>query len=275
MPVASVPSESPFRVVAPQGRVRPVVVSVPHCGLELPGDVAARLDPALARALPDTDFFVDELYGFAPALGVTLISARFSRYVVDLNRDPSGARLYTDGRKETALVPTTSFAGGPLYVGAMPTEAEVDARVARYFEPYHAQVDALVAELRRTFRHVLFWDAHSIKRLVPTIRPEPFPDMILGDQRGKTAAAALSTAAADGLGASGLRLARNDPFMGGYLTRRVGRPESGVHALQLEMSQDVYMDAERDRRDPARQGRVATMLAGVLARLADVVEQLP
>ena len=81
----------------------------------MPDAIAARLTPA-ARALPDTDWHVEKLFAFARDIGATLIVATHSRYVVDLNRDPSGAALYP-GADNTELCPTRTFADEPIYGG--------------------------------------------------------------------------------------------------------------------------------------------------------------
>jgi N-formylglutamate amidohydrolase len=253
----------------------PIVVSCPHVGTAIPPDLAAGMT-AEALATPDTDWFVHDLYGFAPAMGITLIHARYSRFVIDLNRDPAGSRLYHDGRAETSLVPTRSFGLVPLYHGTVPDEAEVARRLRVYYEPYHAEVRRLLRELRNRHENVLFFDAHSIKRLVPSIRSEAFADVILGDQKGRSAAPALSEAALAALRdpARALLVAHNEPFIGGYLTRTMGEPPLGIHALQLEMSQDLYMDEAAARRDEAKERRVQEALVPLFERLAVTLEAL-
>jgi len=86
----------------------PLIVSVPHAGRHVPDAIALRLSPP-ARRVPDTDWHVDKLYRFVAATGATLIAATHSRYVVDLNRDPSGTALYP-GADNTELCPTRTFA---------------------------------------------------------------------------------------------------------------------------------------------------------------------
>lgn len=262
-----------FDITPPTGTPVPIVVSVPHCGTSVPPEIAGRL---VETKLPDTDWFVDELYDFAPRLGITVIRARYSRYVIDLNRDPGGVKLYADGRQETELVPTRSFAGLALYRGSTPKDAEIAERRKLYYEPYHAEVAAQLAALSaKGFKHVLLWEAHSILRHVPTIRKEPFPDLMLGDRKGETADASLSRAALDALRKGGRwTVAHNDPFMGGYLTRKFGRPSTGTHAIQLEMSQDVYMDAANAQRAPAKMKPVQTLLEGTLATVASALARL-
>ena len=115
----------------------PLLVSFPHTGLELPPDCAAGL-VSVQRARHDADWHIDRLYAFAHDLGATIVHTALSRTVIDVNRDPSGASLYT-GQVTTGLVPTESFDGLPLYrEGAAPTAQEIERRKELYFAPYHA-----------------------------------------------------------------------------------------------------------------------------------------
>ena len=63
----------------------PLLVSVPHDGICLSGDIAARLTPAALR-VPDTDWHIARLYDFARGMGASMIVPMHSRYVIDLNR---------------------------------------------------------------------------------------------------------------------------------------------------------------------------------------------
>ncbi len=264
-----------LNIIPAKGKRVPIIVSCPHVGTEIPLDIAREMDPGHVVNVPDTDWFVHELYGFAPDMGITLVHAGFSRYVIDLNRDPAGTKLYADGRAETQLVPVQSFAGKPLYRNDGPDAKEVARRREKYFDPYHVALQAMLGGMRKEAKHVLFFDAHSIQRRVPSIRPEPFTDVIVGDQKGKTAAAALSETAVAALKKAGLSVAHNDPFMGGYLTRSMGKPETGIHALQLEMSQDIYMNEPKALRDEQKQKKVAAHLQTLFTALIETLGKLP
>ncbi|HEY9143921.1 MAG TPA: N-formylglutamate amidohydrolase, partial [Arenimonas sp.] len=123
----------------------PLLVSLPHDGIALPEDIAARVTDA-ARGVPDTDWYVGRLYDFARALGASVLVPNYSRYVVDLNRPQDDVSLYP-GQNTTGLCPARRFTGDPIYLpGKEPTPEEVAARVERYWRPYH---DALQEELQR------------------------------------------------------------------------------------------------------------------------------
>lgn len=231
----------PFHIRPPEGEATPLIVSIPHTGTELPDEIAGRLTVA-GRVLADTDWHLHDLYDFAPALGATTIFARYSRYVVDLNRPPDAAPLYP-GRFETTLVPATTFDGEPLYGGGdAPDDGEIARRREAYFAPYHARLEALLEETRARFGYALLFDAHSIRSTVPSLFEGRLPDLVLGTADGRAAAAPIAEAVAASNAASGLGHAVDRPFKGGYITRRYGRPKEHVHALQLEMAQDLYMD---------------------------------
>ena len=219
----------------------PLVVSMPHSGEAL-GPFAACMTDA-ANLIADTDWHLPRLYGFLPELGATVLSACYSRYVIDLNRDPSGKSLYP-GQNVTELCPTTTFAEEPIYRhGGAPTGVDVRERTETYWHPYHA---ALVAELERVkaiHGYALLWDAHSIRSRVPRFFEGRLPDFNLGTNDGASCdpdlAEQVYAAAAD---ADGFTSVLNGRFKGGYITRRYGSPGTHVHAIQLELSQITYMD---------------------------------
>ncbi len=244
----------------------PLIVDVPHAGIELPQDIVARLTPA-ALALPDTDWHVDRLYEFAGDAGATTIFATHCRYVVDLNRDPSGASLYP-GADVTELVPTRTFASEPIYrEGEAPDATEIDVRRTRYFDSYHAALFAEIERVRARHGFAVLLDGHSIRSEVPRFFAGRLPDLNLGTAGGGSCAPDLQALAVDVLGAAnGFSHAINGRFKGGYVTRHYGEPVHGVHALQLEIAQRCYMDETPPYRwDQAR----AAVLRAVLARLVD------
>jgi N-formylglutamate deformylase len=219
----------------------PVLVSVPHAGMAIPDPLAKRMtDHALT--LPDTDFYVDKLYAAAPVLGCGLIVAEKSRYVIDLNRDPSGTPLYP-GADNTELCPLTTFGKAPIYrPGQEPDAAEIAERVARDWKPYHDAVEAELARLKAKFGIAVLWDGHSIPSQVPRFFEGRLPDLNLGSASGASADPSLTEVARTALDGPGMTLVVNGRFKGGYITRRYGRPAEGFHALQLEKAQIAYMD---------------------------------
>jgi N-formylglutamate deformylase len=266
-----------YRYVPPSSsKARAVLISVPHCGTMFPEDLKSFFKAKFVSSPEDTDWFVDELYDFAPKMGIGLIAANYSRYVIDLNRDPANSSLYSDGRSETELIPSKSFAGELLSENVHRlSSAETTERLDRYYWPYHHKIAALLKDLQNDHKHVLFFDAHSIKRFVPTIRKHPFPDMILGNQDNKTCDGKIIAAAKAVLSKEGgFNVSCNEPFKGGYLTRSIGNPQKGIHALQLEMPQDNYMNEVTVEIVKSKFQNIQRHLARMLAELAHITEQL-
>lgn len=251
----------------------PIVLGLPHTGTWIPDDIAARLTP-LGRTLADTDWHIERLYdGLLD--GVTTVRATFHRYVIDANRDPSGASLYP-GQNTTGLVPLTDFDGEPLWLKP-PTEAEIAARRKRYHAPYHA---ALRSELDAAIkRHgiAILYDCHSIRAKIPFLFDGKLPDFNIGTNQGQSCAATLearvvATCAADPAYSSVL----NGRFKGGWTTRHYGRPDQGVHAIQMELAQSTYLQTESApfAYDLKKATRLRKTLAEILSALAAMATTL-
>lgn len=239
----------------------PLIVSIPHAGTSLPVDIVQALaDPD--AALADTDWHVDRLYAFAADLGATLVVTAISRTVIDVNRDPSGASLYP-GQATTDLCPVTRFDGTPLYrSGQSPDAAEIARRRALYFEPYHHALGHEIARLRAVHGAVVVYDAHSIASRVPRLFDGELPLFNIGTNGGVTCDPALSARIAQHCGPSHVV---NGRFRGGWITRRLGDPAAGVHAVQMELAQRAYLEEPGTGWDEARAAGVQSTLRTVLA----------
>lgn len=246
----------------------PLLIDVPHAGTHLPEALAARLS-SRALTLPDTDWYVDRLYDFAPALGAGLFVATHSRYVVDLNRAPENTALYP-GADNTEVCPSTDFECHPLYAdGEAPDADETAARLAQYWQPYHDRLAAEIATLYERFGVAVVLDGHSIKSVLPRFFEGTLPDLNLGTAEGRSADLGLRKRLFDLLNeAEGFEAVCDERFTGGYITRHYGRPEKGVHVVQLELAQTNYLDEAVPARLDA--GRTAALVM-VLKRVATVL----
>lgn len=247
----------------------PILLSVPHCGTTFPNEVKQDFKTDLIEAPDDTDWFVHKLYDFAPSLGITMIHANYSRWIIDLNRDPQSKPLYNDGRIITALCPTTTFFGDSIYVDERKevSQQETERRVQQYYMPYHNKLEELLTEKKKKFGKVLLWDCHSIRQQVPTIYKEKFPDLILGNADGSSASPQIVDIALNMLKQGDYSVSHNHPFKGGYITRNFGKPDDNVHALQLEMSKTMYMNDQEQQYDELRAAKMRELLKAVLSRL--------
>ncbi len=252
----------PFYIIEPTVKKVPFILSVPHCGTEFPKELKQDYIPDMMASPDDTDWFVQDLYNFANELGITIIYAKYSRWVIDLNRDPESKPLYNDGRIITGLTSTTDFFGKDIYISKskIPNQKEVERRLSTYYWPYYRKIEELLEERIQEFGKVLLWDAHSIRRSVPTIRKEFFPDMILGNNDGKTAAQNLIDTTLQNLSNGPFQVNHNTPFKGGHITRYFGNPTKNIHALQLEMNKILYMDDSETVFEENRANKMRTIL---------------
>jgi formiminoglutamase len=219
----------------------PIIVAFPHTGTEIPAEIEERLvSPWLARK--DTDWWIERLYDFAPALEITTIRTHISRTVIDVNRDPSGASLYP-GQATTSLCPVETFDGEPLYrEGQEPDDAEIDRRRTTWFYPYHSALSAEVERLRAAHPRIVLYDAHSIRRRIPRLFGGELPSLNIGTDDGKTCAPELAGAVEAICAASPFSHVVNGRFRGGWTTRHYGRPAEHVHAIQMELACHAYLD---------------------------------
>jgi N-formylglutamate deformylase len=250
----------------------PLLVSMPHVGTDIPDDVAATLMPC-AAARADTDWHLAELYGFAGEMGASVLSARWSRYLIDLNRPPENTNLYP-GQDTTGLCPVDTFGRERLYrEGMEPTAAEVQRRLEQYWRPYHRQLRAELDRLLALHGRVVLWDAHSIASEVPRFFEGRLPDLNFGTADGKSCSQRLEGVMIKLAGAQDrYSFVFNGRFKGGHITRFYGNPAANVHAIQLEMAQCLYMNeaAPFDYR-PDLAGKVQPLLRDLLGAAVEWV----
>ncbi len=219
----------------------PLLISMPHLGTAIPAELHGTYVPR-ALATEDTDWHLDRLYDFVADLGASVLKPHVSRYVIDLNRPPDDAPMYP-GASNTELCPTRFFNGDPLYQpGAEPDPAERLRRRDAYWQPYHQALATELQRLQALHGHVLLWDAHSIRSQIPWLFEGRLPGLNLGTANGASADVTIADALVQACaGQTAVSHVLNGRFKGGYITRRYGAPAQGVHAVQLEMCQDLYM----------------------------------
>ncbi len=248
----------------------PLLISVPHDGCHVPDDVRDRMT-AEGSALPDTDWHVAELYAFASELGAHMLVANYSRYVVDLNRSATDEVLYP-GQVATGLCPLRTFAGEPIYVD----DAAIDTaeRIRTYWQPYHDALGNALDAIRKEHGHALLWDAHSIASRVPRLFDGVLPALNIGTNNGRSCSRRLALAVTAAAEASAYDTVVDGRFRGGYITRHYGDPEAGVHAVQLEIAQRVYMDERTTTFDAEKAHGLRVTLRAMLGAYLETAKDM-
>lgn len=253
----------------------PVILAFPHVGTFVPDDIAPQLN-AEGKKLRDTDWYVDRLYaGLLP--GATTVRATFHRYAIDANRDPSGASLYP-GQNTTGLVPLIDFDDQPIWKpGSEPDDAEIALRREAFHAPYHNALATEIERVRELHGIAILYDCHSIRSRCPFLFDGVLPDFNIGTDNGRTCAPEIEQAVLDVCrNAAGYTSVLNGRFRGGWTTRHYGRPESGVHAVQMELTQSSHLATEEPpfAYDHAKANRLRVHLEEILQRLTAVAQTL-
>ena len=247
-----------------KGRI-PLLISMPHNGEALPAYIAYKMTEQ-GKSVADTDWHNDKLYAFAQAMGAYIIMPKYSRYVIDLNRDPQGVDLYP-GANSTELCPTTSFDLSPLYLaGQAPDKKEIIHRINTYWQPYHQALQTTLSDIQAEFGKAVLLEAHSILSKVPRFFQGQLPDFNFGSADGASCSPELLTALQQ-LDYAPFSMITNGRFKGGFITREYGKPEKNIHAVQLELSQRTYMN------EPSSEYN-ETLAAEVIPKLEQLVQVL-
>jgi N-formylglutamate amidohydrolase len=271
----------PFDRVDPTGTETPVIVEVPHAGLDIP---AAFLEPlvAPARAIArDADLYVDRLYADAPLEGATLLVARASRYAIDVNRGEADvdADVVEGGRADIRvhhglIWRTTS--DGDAALSRRLTREELEERLDLVWRPYHRELGSMVESKLSRFGIALILAAHSMPSIERGLAPpgrdvrdsgRQRADVVPGSRGRRSANGRFIDAAEACAVAHGWTVRHDDPYAGGFTTQHYGRPANRVHVLQVELSRRLYLNETTLRPLPSF-GKVRDWCRRLVARLS-------
>ncbi len=266
-----------FDVREPPHGETPVVVEVPHAGLYMDATSMSFCKAPVQSLARDADLFVDELVADAVDQGATLIVSGMSRYVVDLNRDPSETDHLAvegaagEGRPWGLLWRSTT--GGDAALDGPVGASELERRLALVYWPYHRALEAIVHRKVRRFGLAVVLSMHSMPSDAqgdPSTRRKRVADVVIGTRSRSTAAPLLVQEAERLVRARGWSVAHDEPYAGGATTQRYGRPGQGQHAIQIELARRLYMNERTCTRKAGEFEAVRELCRGLVARLGTV-----
>lgn len=224
-----------------QSGSQPLLISFPHNGSWIPPEISANMTPA-GRTSRDTDWHLDRLYELPETAEASWLVAEISRYVIDLNRPTNNQSLYP-GQTTTDLIPELRFDGEAIYAFQPPNPLETAVRIQEIWQPYHQKIEAELKRLVEEFGFAILIDAHSIASRVPRLFEGKLLDFNLGTNFGQSCDISLVNRLIEILQIHPqYSFVLNGRFVGGYITRHFGKPQQGVHAVQIELSQATYLD---------------------------------
>lgn len=250
----------PFELSLPAEQNAPFVFSSPHSGRLYPASFLAtsRLDPKSLRK--SEDCFVDQLFAGVAGLGAPLLSARFPRAYLDLNREPYelDPELVEDPLPAHANTQSIRVAGGLGTVARIVSDGEeiysgrlrlkdVMARIEGLYFPFHAELSRLVAVTQARFGYAVLIDCHSMPSSASVPGGGQRPDIVIGDRFGASSDPRLARTVREAFQRRGFDAQMNRPYAGGYITEHQGNPARGVHALQIEINRSLYLDEQNFR----------------------------
>jgi len=274
----------PYHLTSPETGEAPIVFASPHSGSLYPETMVSALCVPLMDVRRTEDAFVDELFSNAPRHGASLLTARYGRSVVDLNRDPHelDPTMFHDGPPRACALPTPRVEAGlgclpkvgargePIY-GRLLSKAEGEQRLAGVHDVYHGCLSGLLEAQRARHGRALLIDCHSMPSVQPGRRN--LTDIVLGDRFGSSSNPRLVNCLERVFRNHGLTVARNAPYAGGYTTRRYGRPKRGIHAIQIEINRGLYMDEQAITRAGGF-ARLRPVMDAAIIEMIDAIGQL-
>ena len=268
-----------YTLFSPAVRSTCVVFSSPHSGRAYPKDFLAqsRLDDLAIRSSEDA--YIDDLFADAPRHGSPLLAARTPRAYIDFNRAPDELdpalidgvrRLQPNPRVASGLgVIPRVVAGGRVIRDGKITLDQAHDRITRHWRPWHDTLQRLLDESGRLFGRSILIDCHSMPHEALDAVAGARPDVVIGDRFGASASAAIVAGVEAALTDAGLRVARNAPFAGAYVTQHYGKPARRQHALQIEIDRALYMNEATLEKRPDFDD-LRRLLGGVVARIAAI-----
>ena len=274
----------PFQVYGPAVQRVPYVLNSPHSGRCYPQEFLRRARLSHLSIRKSEDYRVDELFCQGIELGMPMLAANFPRAYLDVNREPYelDPKMFSGRLPDYVNTASVRVAGGlgtiarvvseneEIYHSAIPVTEGLE-RINQLYKPYHATLRRLLAKTHVEFGFCVLIDCHSMPSAKASGNGEMRPDVIVGDRYGSSCAPELSQHIRNVLAEMGYRVEFNKPYAGGFITQHYGRPENGLHAVQIEVNRGLYMDELRMRKS-ANFERFAKDMRTLLERVISMPE---
>ncbi len=272
-----------FEILAPAAWTAPAVFNSAHSGKRYPAELLRMTRLSAETLRKSEDCFIDELFMCCADLGAPMLCAHMPRAYIDLNREA----YEFDPRMFSGELPGFMNTGSPRVAGGLGTIPRIVAegeeiyrerlslndalqRVEKIYRPYHRTLKALIDEVMNSAGQMLLLDCHSMPTSATS---QSSVDVVIGDRYGASCGEEITVCLEDILRAEGLRVVRNKPYAGGFITQNYGAPNLGRNALQIEICRGLYMNEARFEKTKDFES-VRAMLRHAMKTLLESLTQL-
>ena len=264
----------PIVIDRPRELTTPVIFASPHSGNIYPDIFVSAALPPINILRRNEDAFIDQLFACVTDYGAPLLSARFPRSLVDVNRAPDElprrwrqSKILSTPRAEMGLgvIPTMISEHQPIY-RRQPPRTIIQSRMRSLYHPYHDALSELISDAAARFDRALLVDCHSMPGF--TAQGSRRADIILGDRYGVSCEPETLSMIDSLFSKRGYNVTRNYPYAGGYVAAHYGRPQNGIEAIQIEINRDLYLNPVTLKRKPGYK-RLEADIADIARELID------
>jgi formiminoglutamase len=214
----------------------PFLVSVPHAGQLIPGEVQENCILTPEQIYDDSDGGAEEIYFDLENLVEDFISSDVARAIVDLNRA-------ADDFRKDGVIKTHTCYDVPVYK-EFPSTNLIKQLLTNYYHPYHQNLE----KLTHSENIKVGIDCHTMAAVGPPIGPdagEKRPLVCLSNGDGTCPDEWLHTLADSFQKVfPDEQVKINEPFKGGYIIRTYS---SGLPWLQVELSRTEHISNAQKR----------------------------
>jgi len=231
----------------------PLIVTLPYIGTNMPRTLVARLADE-ERLFSAPDRFLLQLVGDVTE-NVNLLHANFHRFLSDVESGPAEGSPQTQ-KGMIGAVPLLDRHGASIWAHP-PSQKEATSWRAMYYAPYHAALSTQLARMRAMHGHAVLLNLCARHTFDAPERETSGQYIGFADGSGRTCGIDLSLRIINLLKSDMAFTAQlNRETVTGGTTRRHGRPNARLHAIDLEIDdrgyltqsdQDVLYDADKAR----------------------------
>jgi len=229
-----------------EARAGGILLIADHASAHVPDDIDLGIDPALLGNHIAIDIGVAEVAALLVESGAVdaAILGGVSRLVADCNRDEDAP----------GVLPIAS--DGHAVPGNALDDAAREARLARFFRPYHDYIAATIAACRPAM--ILSLHSFTPALAAHPDQARPWHVGVLYNEDDRLAAAAIAA-----LKAEGLNVGDQQPYSGKLLNATMNRHAEANHIpyVGIEMRQDLVGDAAGQRLFADHLARMCTKVA--------------